>query len=249
MSPAGPRRQMNDRLRRYEERSATPLMALAVAFIAVYAVPIIWPGSSSALRATLGWCSGLIWAVFALDLITRLALVDQRWRYLLTHPIDVLMVVLPVLRPLRVLRVFTAGQALITRAGRFSLLRTTQAITASAALLVFIGAVAALDAERAAPTANIRTFPDAMWWAATTVTTVGYGDRYPVTGLGRLVAVALMLVGISLLGLITASVAAWFVAMTRTAVGEEEEVVEERLRRLEEQLAAVHAAVVPRKSP
>ncbi len=147
----------------------------------------------------------------------------------------------------------TAGQALITRAGRFSLLRTTQAIVASAALLVFIGAVAVLDAERAAPTANIRAFPDALWWAATTVTTVGYGDRYPVTGLGRLVAVGLMLVGISLLGLITASVAAWFVAMTRTTVGEEEEeeeeeVLEKRLRRLEEQLAAVHAAVVPRQS-
>ncbi len=235
---------MDDRLRRYEERSSTPLLILALAFIVVYALPVIWPDLSPALRSTLGACSALIWAIFAIDLIVRITLADRRWRYLLTHPIDVLMVVLPALRPLRVLRVFTAGQTLITRAGRFSLVRTTQAIVAAAALLVFISAVAVLDAERGAPKANISGLGDALWWAATTVTTVGYGDRYPVTNPGRLVAVALMLVGISLLGLVTASVAAWFVALTRKAVVAEEEAIEERLRRLEEQLAAVHCAVV-----
>ena len=63
--------------------------------------------------------------------------------------------------------------------------------------------------------ANIKTFPDALWWAITTVTTVGYGDRYPTTGTGRLVGGALMLVGIALLGVITASIAAWFVDRLR----------------------------------
>jgi voltage-gated potassium channel len=66
----------------------------------------------------------------------------------------------------------------------------------------------------------------------------------PVTATGRLVGVALMLVGISLVGLVTASVAAWFIAATRKALNEEEAHLEERLRRLEEQLAQVHAAVV-----
>jgi voltage-gated potassium channel len=71
--------------------------------------------------------------------------------------------------------------------------------------------VAALDAERDAPKANITTIGDALWWAATTVTTVGYGDRYPVTTTGRIIAVTLMVVGIALVGAITASIAAWFV--------------------------------------
>jgi hypothetical protein len=67
------------------------------------------------------------------DLAVHVWLVDRRGHYLLTHPIDVLMVLLPGLRPLRVLRVFTAGQALVTRGGRMSLLRSTQAIATAAA--------------------------------------------------------------------------------------------------------------------
>lgn len=68
-----------------------------------------------------------------------------------------------------------------------------------------------LDAERTAQGATITTVGDATWWAATTVTTVGYGDRYPITGQGRLVAVALMVTGMALLGVITAAIASWFV--------------------------------------
>jgi len=71
--------------------------------------------------------------------------------------------------------------------------------------------VAVLDAERDSPEANITSFPDALWWAATTVTTVGYGDRFPTTGEGRWVAVGLMLAGIALLGVVTAALASWFV--------------------------------------
>jgi len=69
-----------------------------------------------------------------------------------------------------------------------------------------------LDAERGAEDANIVSLQDALWWAASTVTTVGYGDRYPTTGLGRIIAVALMVVGIALLGVVTATVAAFFVS-------------------------------------
>jgi voltage-gated potassium channel len=76
-----------------------------------------------------------------------------------------------------------------------------------------------LDAERADAHANLRSFADALWWSATTITTVGYGDHYPVTAQGRLVAAGLMLGGIALLGIVTASIASWL--LERVAETEE----------------------------
>ncbi len=78
-------------------------------------------------------------------------------------------------------------------------------------LVLFVSALAVLDAERDSPDANITSFGDALWWAATTVSTVGYGDRYPTTTAGRFVAAGLMVAGIALLGVVTAALASWFV--------------------------------------
>ena len=84
-------------------------------------------------------------------------------------------------------------------------------VGASVAVVLVVAGVAMTGVERRDDDANVRTVADGLWWAATTVTTVGYGDRYPVTGLGRLIAVGLMVVGIALLGVVTATIAAWFV--------------------------------------
>ena len=201
------------------------------------------------LRSLITAASWVIWALFAVDLIIRVWLSERRGRYLLTHPVDVLVVLLPALRPLRVLRIFTAGQALVTRGGRMSLLRSTRAIATAAAVLIFIAALAALDAERGAPGAHITTLGDSLWWAATTVTTVGYGDTFPVTGTGRMVAVALMVVGISLVGVITATVAAWFVSQTQDAAQAENANLGERLHKIETTLAEIHALVIEQERP
>jgi voltage-gated potassium channel len=96
-------------------------------------------------------------------------------------------------------------------------------------LISFVASLAVLDAERANPDASITTFPDALWWTMTTISTVGYGDRYPVTWQGRLVAVSLMVAGIALLGTVTASIAAWFVEKIREADAAAAEDVEEAI--------------------
>lgn len=234
------------RLDRYEARTDRLLLALAIGFVVVYAAQVTAPGLPGTVHGLLDAVSWCIWAAFAVDLAARVWLAERRWRYLLTHPVDVVMVLLPALRPLRVLRVFTAGQALVSRGGRLSLLRSTQAIATAAGLLVFIAALAALDAERDAPDSHITTLADSLWWSATTVTTVGYGDTFPVTANGRLVAVALMLVGISLVSVITATVAAWFLAQTREATEDREADLLARLSRLETTLDEVHAALTGR---
>lgn len=222
---------------RYEAAVSRPLTVLAFGFLVVYAVPILKPELNPILMRAISFANIVIWIVFAADLLVRIVLERYRFRFILRHPIDILLVALPMLRPLRVLRIFTAGQTLFAR--RRGLLKSTQAIVFAAALLVFIGALAELDAERPARGANITKFSDAIWWALTTVTTVGYGDQYPITTTGRLVAGALMLVGISLLGLITATVASWFVAQEKAgeqAASDRLDVIEAKLDRILGQL-------------
>jgi voltage-gated potassium channel len=80
---------------------------------------------------------------------------------------------------------------------------------------------------------SIQTFADALWWAAATITTVGYGDVYPRTAAGRGVAVVLMLIGISLFGLLTARVAAFFVETDDTAQNARYDEILRRLDRME----------------
>jgi voltage-gated potassium channel len=193
------------------------MTSLALAFLGVYAVAVLATSFPRWLTETADWLNRAIWLALAVDLAVRLYLAENRVRWVLRHPIDVASVALPMLRPLRVLRAFTAGQSLLNRRG--GLLRTGQAVLLSAGLLIVVGALAELDAERDVPGASIVTFGDALWWAITTVTTVGYGDLYPVSGTGRVVAAALMVVGISVLGVVTASVAAWFVQMAEQAAG------------------------------
>jgi voltage-gated potassium channel len=78
-------------------------------------------------------------------------------------------------------------------------------------LLVLVAALAVLDAERGRPGSNIETFPEALWWGVATITTAGYGDFYPTTLEGRLVAIGLMIGGIGLIGFVTGSLATWIV--------------------------------------
>jgi voltage-gated potassium channel len=113
-------------------------------------------------------------------------------------------------------------------------------IAGGASLLAVCAALAVLDAERSNPDANIVDFGDAIWWAVTTMTTVGYGDRFPVTPVGRLVAFGLMIGGIALLGTVTATLASWLVE-TVAAEKEQAEDIQVMVRRLEmkiDQLAA-----------
>jgi len=125
------------------------------------------------------------------------------------------MVLLPALRPLRLLRVLSARHLLLRGSQKSLYLQAAQVVPAAAALLVLLSAVAMLDAERRSPDANLTSLGDALWWASTTITTVGYGDRYPVTGTGRLVARRLDGRRHRLCwAWVTASVASWFIEQT-----------------------------------
>lgn len=202
---------------RWERRADAPLLWLALLFLSVPLAPLLvslepWQ------RTALTIVSGLIWVVFAVDYAARLYLAQNRWAFVRGHPLDLVVILLPMLRPLRALRLLRLARvgALLGfahgHAHRSLHARVSAYVAAAVVVVVGVSAVAMYDVERRAEDPNITSLPDALWWAATTVTTVGYGDRYPTTGLGRWIAVALMLVGIALLGVVTATVAAWFVS-------------------------------------
>ncbi|KRF28552.1 hypothetical protein ASG91_08895 [Phycicoccus sp. Soil802] len=176
-----------------------------------YAWPVLDPRIDPTLNRFLSYVSWTVWAAFALDFVVRLVLARNRADYALRHWYDVALIALPVLRPLRLLRLLAFLRILNRSAAGNLANRVTTYVIGAAVMAVGLGAVAVLDAEQDDPKANIISIGDALWWAATTVTTVGYGDRYPVTTTGRIISITLMVVGIALVGAITASIAAWFV--------------------------------------
>lgn len=227
------------RRHRWEQRAEWPLTVTALLFLAAYAAPIIDQDLPGEAARAADWVVTGTWALFAADYLIRLGLAVDRRSFVRGHLIDLAVVALPLLRPLRLLRLLTL-LSFVNRRVRNSLRGQVIAyVVALTTLVVLLSSLAVLDAERGREGANIGNIGDALWWSATTVTTVGYGDRFPVTGTGRLIAVALMLAGIALLGVVTAAFASWLIER----VAEVEEASQTATRRDLEALTAQVAAL------
>ncbi len=203
------------RVQRWERRAEVPLLLLALAFLVAYAWPVLDPRLDGDVLTVLTIVSWTVWVAFVIDFAARLWLADDRREYAVRHWYDVALIALPMLRPLRLLRVLAFARILNRSAASSLAGRVGAYVGGTAVVAVLLGAIAVLDAERASPEANITTFGDALWWACSTVATVGYGDRYPVTVQGRLVAVAVMIVGIGVVGVVTATVATVMIAQVQ----------------------------------
>lgn len=197
-------------LERWEGRTEWPLAGIAVFFLVTFSVKVLAHPGGLALRA-LDLILWALWAGFSVDYLVRLALTPQRGRWFIRHILDFVIVAVPFLRPLRLLRLVVIVAALQKAFGDAVRGRIVMYTATTAVLLVYAASLAVLQAERSDPAAHIKNFGDAVWWSITTITTVGYGDFYPVTTQGRLVAVLLMIGGMSLIGMITATVASWIV--------------------------------------
>lgn len=202
-------KEATERLARWEDRTEVPLFAVSLLFLACYAVRVLAQGTDHLLRDLALALTLTAWLVFAADYVVRMVLSGQGPRFPRSHWLDTVVLILPLLRPLRMVQVYNAVQRRRERP-RLSLHARVMAYAGlSAVLLGFAGSLAVYSAEHTAPGANIHTFGDSVWWAAATLSTVGYGDVTPVTGLGRLIAVALMGCGIALLGAVTGSFSSW----------------------------------------
>jgi voltage-gated potassium channel len=188
------------RLSAYQERTQTALDLLALVTLWFVVVPpwdfaphvrgIVW-----ALRFALS-------AVYGIDLAIRGVLAGHPVRYALANPLALASVLLPAVRVIFSVRL---ARSMFRRGHlpRFLL---------AAAVLVLNGAVIVYLFERHAPDSNIHTLGESVWWSVVTVTTVGYGDFYPVTTQGRITAGFIMITGLLTLAVVTAQVASSFVA-------------------------------------
>lgn len=259
----GPRRGREMRVRhlgseesfeRFSRIVDLPLIVLAVLMIPVLVVPSVMDLSDAAER-TLAALDYLIWAVFAVEYVIKLFLTTARWRFVKSHVPDLIIILVPMLRPLRILRSARLLRLMrLTRVIAFAVNGLMQARTVLnkrglnyvllvALAVLAVGAFLVREFERGVDGGNIESFPDAIWWSIVTVTTVGYGDHFPVTAGGRGVAIVLMITGIAVFGVLTASIAAYFVEQDEEQSQDQElseklDAVLARLQAIESQIAS-----------
>ncbi|WP_081898445.1 potassium channel family protein [Herbidospora cretacea] len=180
-------------------RAEWRMLVFAGVFLVAYATPILFPHIPHGWKLTC-WLTQLgCWLVFLAEYVVRFVRAGDKRAFAKDNVVDLLVILLPLMMPLRMLQ------------RRLGFQRKVLTFTATTTLVLGLAAsLAILRAERDAPGATILTFGDAIWWAVTTMTTTGYGDTYPVTPDGRLIASALMLGGVALLGVVTATLASWF---------------------------------------
>jgi voltage-gated potassium channel len=208
--PSGGRHDLVDRIERV---TRFPMTLLGVAWLVIAIIVLSTDVNHSASTALVSSLF-VLWVVMLVEYLIRLMVSPDTAGYLKRRWVEPVTVVVPVFQGWHVVGI--EKMTLLVREGELrleailkhhSLFRVLIAVVGT----LFIGAWLVLLFEDKAKGSNIHDYPDALWWAIVTVTTVGYGDRFPVTEGGRIVAVILMLVGIGLIGVLTATVASLFI--------------------------------------
>lgn len=195
----------------WEHRTSSTLAVLGLLFLVAYSAWVLVPEPAAWLIIAIAVVAAGSWLVFAIDMVARIALTDRgrRVRFVVSHPLDVLALFLPLFRALRVAGLLKHIPMLSGRSGSAVRGSVIAHALIYALVYIYVIALATLQAERGAPDATITTFGDALWWALVTITTVGYGDTYPVTGAGRFLAVLLMAGGLVIVGTASAIVVSY----------------------------------------
>lgn len=195
-------------IQRWESLSTIPLAFLALVYLGLYAFEVLG-NQSEMILFDLILVSDIIWGIFIIDFVVRFVMHDDKILFLKRNVIELIGLILPFFRAFRMFRVVIAI-GFLTRAAKSLQGRLNIYLGLILPILIFTCSLGVYEAEHNAAGANITNYGDALWWAFVTITTIGYGDYYPVTFEGRTIAVLLMLSGLALVSVITVSFASWF---------------------------------------
>ena len=229
----------NMTLSRWQRITEWPMTALALVFLFAYSWEVLARTHITLCENTIN----IIWVAFIIDYVVSISLARNKKAWFKNNLITLMSIALPIFRPLRLLRLVAVLNVLNRTSGMAVRGRITMYVCSSAVLLIYIGSLAILDVERTAPGAKITDFGRALWWTFVTVTTVGYGDLSPVTWQGKCIAVGLMVTGIALIGIVTATLASWIVDSVDSETDKRAQENSSEIQQLRSSVAELNATV------
>ena len=191
----------------WEERTSKPMFVASLLYLLAFAAPIVSTRIREPYDAHLNFLQLILWALFAADYCIRLYLAPRRLYFITHNLMNLAIVLLPAWRIVS----FLAMIHLTTNRQYKRLSELGMKLFGYTAIFIIMFALAIYSVESSAPGAMIRDLPTAYWWTFTTLATVGYGDVYPVTGIGRVIAVVVMLYGVGLVAVATGALASWII--------------------------------------
>lgn len=189
------------------------LSILAVLYLIGFSYPAFVSSVSEQVQSNLDLIQWVSWGCFAADLFVNFTISKDKKGFLKKNPLLVMSVLLPFLRPLRLLRLFSFGTLMLDRVNMAKSAAISLRVLVTALFLTYLGGIEVTVAERSEVSGSIKSAGDGLWWALTTVTNTSYGDFYPITVEGRMIAMGLMFTGICVLAFASATIAAWFVKL------------------------------------
>ncbi len=233
----------------WDRISDIPLTILSFLFVIAWSWEVIGnlTGWTYWIAESVAMLAGVAWLV---DFIVRFNLGEKKSHRFFVHLIEFVCIIIAFYPPFHLLRLVSIFLTIRRDTELEFRGKVVAFIIPSTILMIWCTAIAMLSAERGG-TGQIQDIGTAIWWVFTTLSTVGYGDSFPVTIMGRGIAILTMVYGITLLSIVTATLASWIVSQVNSEAKEMERKEEEAIKitnseltELKEKVAALHDALI-----
>ena len=225
----------------WEDRTSTPMFVASVLYLLAFAAPIMSTRIQEPYDGYLNIIQMILWGLFAADYCVRLYLAPRRLYFITHNLMNLAIVLLPAWRIVS----FLAMIHLTANRQYKRLSELGMKLFGYTAIFIIMFALSIYSVESSEPGAMIRDLPTAYWWMFTTLATVGYGDVYPVTGIGRVIAVIVMLYGGGLVAVATGALASWIIEKIGGVEEQEHPATKADVDDLRQEISELRALLAP----